>query len=73
MIAIIFGYKTADYPESKIYLEGQKKPIIGRILKFGDFVDCVDDSKKLKYFINSQKIRKIEQSIFKKKGGKNAT
>jgi len=73
ILAIIFGYKNANYPHSKIYLKTQKKPIEGRILKFGDFICCVDDTRELKYFINSQEITKIEQSIFKNKGGKNAT
>jgi len=41
--------------------------IKGRLVKVGDFVSIVQEDKKKKLFINSEKIAYVEEDMFKEK------
>ncbi|MEM5861276.1 MAG: hypothetical protein QXJ20_02685 [Candidatus Aenigmatarchaeota archaeon] len=62
MIALAYGFSDSYYPPAKLYLE-DGKVIEGNILKFGEFIYLVNDEKKI--FVNSNKVTKIEESLWK--------
>jgi len=59
-----YGYRNARYPLAKIYLDDGKE-IEGKILKFGDFIYVLEGDKKT--FVNMDKVKYIEESLFKEK------
>jgi len=64
LIAMAYGYRNARYPLAKIYLDDGKE-IEGKILKFGDFIYVLEGDKKT--FVNMDKVKYIEESLFKEK------
>lgn len=62
MIAFAYGYGSAYYPPAKLILE-EGTIICGKILKFGEFIYLINVDRKI--FVNSSKVKVIEESLFK--------
>jgi hypothetical protein len=62
LIALAYGFSNAFYPPVKLYLDNGKV-IKGIALKFGEFIYLIDKDKKI--FINSSKVVRIEESLWK--------
>ncbi|MCD6130724.1 MAG: hypothetical protein J7J61_01275 [Candidatus Hydrothermae bacterium] len=64
MIALVYGFSTAYYPPVVVYLE-DGEILRGKLLKFGDFAYLLEEDRKVKIFVNKQKIKYLEESLFK--------
>lgn len=65
LIALAHGFRTAIYPQAKIYYENGETTE-GKVLKFGDYVYLLKGNKKI--FVNKDKIKYIEENLFKEDG-----
>ncbi len=66
LLAMLYGYRKARYPQVEIYLEDKKKPIEGKVLNFGEYVFLLKNGEK-KTYVNKDKIEYIEEKMSKKK------
>lgn len=62
LISLSYSFSKAYYPPAEIKLE-DGETLKGRIIKFGKYVNLRSEDKKL--FINKDKIKYIEESIWK--------
>lgn len=64
ILALTFGYIGIYHPPATIILDNGEK-ITGRIVKIRKFVYFINETDGKKYFVNSNKILYVEESMFK--------
>ena len=65
-LALEHGYVGIYHPKARIVLDDGEE-ITGRLVKVGKFVSIVKEAEEKILFINSSKIKYVEEDMFKEK------